>query len=414
MKIAVIGSGISGLTAAYLLSRRYEVTVFESDARLGGHTHTHDMTVDDGNFAVDSGFIVYNERNYPNFVRLLEELQVPTQPSSMSFSVQNARSGVEYNGTSLNTLFAQRRNLFRPAFHRMIRDILRFNRAGRAFAEHPDAALTFGAFLDRGGYSRELREDYIIPMGAAIWSADPKTLLEFPAQFFLRFFNHHGMLSVDDRPPWRVIRGGSREYVKCLIQPFCERIRLSTPVERIRRGADHVQVATPGGEERFDHCVVAVHSDQALRLLADANDVEKQVLGAIPYQRNLTLLHTDTQVMPRSSRAWASWNYHLPLQAKAAAGVTYYMNMLQSLRSQSRFFVTLNRSEAVTPAKILKQMEYHHPVYTTAAVAAQARWREISGVRRTHFCGAYWGYGFHEDGVKSALRVCEALGVPWP
>jgi len=404
VKLAIIGTGISGLVAAHRLWRDRDVTVFEAADWIGGHTHT----VDVGRHAVDTGFIVYNDRTYPNFVRLLDELGVATQPSTMSFSVKCERTGLEYNPTTLNSLFAQRRNLMRPSFYGLVREILRFNREAPALLDDPNAPATLGEYLERGRYSRAFIEQYLVPMGAAIWSTDPGRFRSFPARFFVQFFANHGMLTVDDRPQWRVVTGGSRRYVDALIRPFADRIRTRTPVVAVTRMPDGVEVTPRGGPaERFDQVVFATHSDTALRLLTDAGDAERDILGALPYQSNDVVLHTDARVLP-CKRAWGAWNYHV-LEDESRVTVTYHMNLLQSLRSPCPFLVTLNRTEAIDPALVLARFTYDHPLYTPAGVAAQARWEEISGRNRTHFCGAYWGYGFHEDGVKSGLRVSAAL-----
>jgi uncharacterized protein len=408
MRIAVIGSGISGMVAGYHLSRTHDITIFESGSHIGGHTHTVDAQYGGRDYAIDTGFIVYNDWTYPNFVALLAELQVPWQPSQMSFSVRCEKSGLEYNGTSLNSLFAQRRNFARPSFLRMVADILRFNRRAPALLHSGSAAESLGEYLEREGYSPYFIEHYIIPMGAAIWSSRPVDMLSFPARFFVEFFANHGFLSVDDRPTWRVIRGGSREYVKRLTAPYAKRIRLNTPVASLARQERRVMLRLKNGSvEQFDQVILACHSDQALRLLSDPSAAEREILGAIPYQENEALLHTDSRLMPRRRLAWAAWNYHLPIEPYGRVTVTYNMNTLQGLRAPAQFLLTLNRSEAVDPSQVLGRFLYHHPVYTAAAVRAQQRRREISGVRGTHYCGAYWGYGFHEDGVNSALAAVE-------
>jgi predicted NAD/FAD-binding protein len=392
MRIAVIGSGISGMVAAHHLSREHEVTVYESGAHVGGHTHTVDVEHQGRCYAVDTGFIVYNDWTYPNFVRLLNELEVPWQPSAMSFSVRCEKTALEYNGTTLNSLFAQRRNLLRPSFLRMVADIVRFNRRAPALLESAPT-LTLGEYLDGEGYSRYFVEHYIIPMGAAIWSSRPVDMLSFPVRFFVEFFANHGFLSVNDRPTWRVVRGGSREYVKRLTAAYATRIQPHQVVLRLKDGT----------LEHFDQVFIACHSDQALKLLSDPSCEEREILGAIPYQANEALLHTDTRLMPRSARAWAAWNYHLPIEQYQRVTVTYNMNILQSLDAPANFLLTLNRSHAVDPRKVLGTYTYQHPVYDSGAVAAQQRRHEINGKRRTYYCGAYWGYGFHEDGVVSAL-----------
>ncbi len=412
MRIAVAGAGVSGLVAAWLLSKEHEVTVFEAQDRIGGHTNTVDVDASDGRHAVDTGFIVFNDRTYPNFLKLLARLGVASQESDMSFSVQCARTGLEYNGTSLGTLFAQRRNVVRPSFLRMIRDILRFNReAPRLLAGGGDDALTLGAYLDEGRYSREFVERYIVPMGAAIWSSDPASMGAFPARHFVRFFANHGMLTVDDRPVWRVVRGGSRRYVEAITASLGRRIRTSAPVAKIKREADSVEVTVAGsGTEKFDHVIVAAHGDQALAMLSDPSPAEREVLGAMRYRRNDAVLHTDEAMLPSRPRARASWNYHLPRDPGGAATVTYDMNRLQRLGAANRYCVTLNRTPEIDAARVIRRIGYEHPVFTTASVAAQGRRDEVNGVRRTWFCGAYWGFGFHEDGVVSALAVTRRFG----
>jgi predicted NAD/FAD-binding protein len=408
MRIAVIGSGISGMVAAYRLCRDHEITVFESGSYVGGHTHTVDVLAEGRPYAVDTGFIVHNDWTYPNFIALLEELGVPWQPSDMSFSVSCERSGLEYNGTSLNSLFAQRLNLIRPSFLRMVADILRFGtRAPELLAPHA-AAITLGDYLRAQGYSRYFIENYIIPMGAAVWSSRPADMLEFPARFLVEFFANHGFLSVNNRPTWRVIQGGSREYVKMLTAPYASRIRLNTPVASLQRQAHEVSVRLKNGAvEHFDQVFIACHSDQALALLSDASPAEREILGAISYQENEALLHTDTRLMPRKRLAWAAWNYHIPQHPVDRVAVTYNMNILQSLQAPVQFMVSLNRADQIDPAKVLGSYTYHHPVFTAAAVAAQKRRHEINGAQRTYYCGAYWSYGFHEDGVKSAQASLE-------
>lgn len=409
MRIAIIGSGISGMVAAHHLWHDHEITVFEANDYLGGHTNTVEVRQADRDYAVDTGFIVFNDRTYPNFERLLSELNVSWQPTEMSFSVKCERTGLEYNGSSLNRLFAQRRNLFRPSFLRMLRDVFRFNREAPALLDDAAARETLGDYVAARGYSKEFVDHYLVPMGAAIWSTDPQRFREFPARTFIRFFSNHGLLTVNDRPQWRVVQGGSARYVERLTHPFRDRIRPGCPVASVRRTPDHVLVQPEDGPmERFDEVVFATHSDQALRLLADPTPAEREILGALRYQRNEVVLHTDARLLPRR-RAWASWNYHVPRDPQEGVAVTYHMNILQSLRSPEPFLVTLNRSDRIDPDRILRRLVYDHPVYTLDAIAAQERWAEISGVGRTHFCGAYWGYGFHEDGVKSGLRVCDSL-----
>ncbi|TLM65752.1 MAG: FAD-dependent oxidoreductase [Deltaproteobacteria bacterium] len=411
MKLAIVGGGISGLVAAHLLCAEHDITLFEANDSLGGHTNTIDVPLAGATWAVDTGFIVFNERTYPNFIRLLDRLQVASQPSVMSFSVSSERSGLEYCATNLDTLFAQRRNLANPAFWRMLREIFRFNRESRTLYESGDMELTLGAYLAAGGYSRLFIDEFLVPMGSAIWSADPQRFMAFPAVAFVRFFVNHGILNVIDQPRWRVIRGGSRQYLAPLIRPFRERVRTSSPVERVRRCSDRVEVTVRGREaEPFDQVVLACHSDQALAMLADPSPAERELLGAIPYQRNDTVLHTDATLLPKLAKARASWNCRIPREAQAGVFLTYWMNRLQSLQAPAEFCVTLNSPTAIAPASVIRRLVYHHPVYSPAAFAAQRRREEISGVNRTWYCGAYWGYGFHEDGVNSALAVCRRFG----
>ncbi len=412
MKIAIVGTGISGLVCAHHLHRLHELTLFERNDHVGGHTRTVEVPAPDGGRrAVDTGFIVFNDWTYPNFIRLLDELGVPSQPSSMSFSVHCERTGLEYNGTSLNTLFAQRRNLLRPRFWRMLRDILRFNRQAPSLLEQPDTGLTLGDYLRTHRYGREFRDYYLVPMGAAIWSAAPSTIENFPALFFIRFFHNHGMLSVDQRPQWRVVRGGSSRYLEPLLRPFADRLRLGLGVDQIVRTEAGVTLWAGGQSHSFDAVVLACHSDQALAMLAAPTAAEQAVLAAIPYQPNDILLHTDTRLLPDRQLAWASWNYRIPAAASQRVVLSYDMNILQSLPTKPTYVVTLNAKTAVDPAQVLFSTVYEHPQYTLDSVAAQARWGELSGVGHTYYCGAYWRNGFHEDGVVSALRVCQQLGV---
>lgn len=410
-RIAVIGTGISGMVAAHVLNDKHDITVFEAGDRIGGHTHTVPVDGPSGTTWVDTGFIVFNDWTYPNFVRLLERLGVRSQPSEMSFSVSCARSGLEYNGGSLRKLLVRKRNALSPGFWMMLRDIFRFNRQASALLEDGRGELPLGEYLEQEGYSRAFIDWHIVPLGAAVWSTSAERMLEFPARFFVRFFRNHGFLSIDDRPTWRVIAGGSRRYAEALTASYRDRIRLGSPVERIERQADHVKVSVAGGPtERFDHVVIASHSDQALGMLADPSEQEREILGAIRYQPNRTVLHTDTSIMPRRRAAWASWNYHIPRVPGDGVSVTYWMNSLQSLDAPEEYLVSLNPTEPIDANKVIRELEYDHPLFTLEAAAAQQRHHEISGVRRTHYCGAYWRYGFHEDGVVSALRATDPFG----
>jgi len=403
MRIAVVGAGVAGLHAAWRLSREHEVTVYEANDYLGGHTHTVDVERHGRTWAVDTGFIVFNDWTYPNFIAMLRELGVEWQPSNMSFSLRCERTGLEYNGTSLNSLFAQRRNALRPSFLRMIADILRFNKRCRELLATDDDTLTLGSYLARGGYSRQFIEHYILPMGRAIWSAEATAMLDFPARFFVDFFDRHGFLSIDDRPVWQTVRGGSREYVRALERAMRAKVHLSTPVAGIRRTAQDVRVRTARGDvEAFDHVFLACHSGEALALLEQPSIAEREVLEAFPYARNEAILHTDTSLLPRRPLARAAWNYHLLRNPQEPVALTYDMNVLQSLDAPERFLVTLNHRDAIDPRTILGHWDYDHPVYLPEGVAAQRRHRELNGAQRTYFCGAYWRFGFHEDGVVSA------------
>ncbi len=407
MKIAVVGTGIAGMVAAHLLSEENELVVYEANDYVGGHTHTIDVVGDGFSCAVDTGFIVFNERTYPNFVTLMKRLGVAWKPSNMSFSVQCEESGLEYSPSTLRSLFAQRRNLVKPSFYRMLWDVFRFKRESRELLHSDDSSLTLRDYLRGRGYSRPFVQHFIIPMGEAIWSADPARFDEFPAVYFVKFFNNHGILNLRDQPRWLVIRGGSRSYVEPMTRPYRDSIRLGCPVERIRRFPDRVEVTSrEGGVERFDRVVVAAHSDQALAMLEDPSDAEQRVLEAFPYQENLATLHTDTSVLPLRRAAWASWNYHIPRTGLGRVSVTYNMNMLQGLDCADTFCVSLNSTRPIAPDRIIADMVYHHPVYTPRGFAAQEGREAVNGVNRTYFCGAYWGYGFHEDGVNSALQVC--------
>lgn len=413
MRIAIIGTGISGLVAAHRLRRRHEVTLFEANDYIGGHTNTVDVELDGERHAIDTGFIVFNDWTYPNFIRLLDELGVASQPTEMSFSVRDERTGLEYNGHSLSTLFAQRRNLLRPSFYRLIADIVRFNRHAERLAAESGGETTVGEFLRRHRFSSTFAEHYLLPMGAAIWSCPTGTFAQFPIRFIVEFYRHHGLLSIKRRPTWRVIVGGSRSYVEAITAGFRDRIRLRTPVDSVRRFADRVEVLPRGGAaERFDHVIFACHSDQALRLLEpDATPVERELLGAFPYSRNLAVLHTDASLLPKRRRAWASWNYRVTEgeYGTTPASVTYDMNILQGIRSRHTFCLTLNDESRIAPDRVLRRFEYHHPIFTTRRAAAQARHGELTNANRSSFCGAYWRNGFHEDGVVSALAVVESL-----
>lgn len=416
MRVAVVGAGSAGLACAHRLRPDHDVRIFEAAGRPGGHTHTRPVTVDGTTFPVDSGFIVCNDRTYPNFLGLLDELGVAVRPTTMSFSVTARDRDFEYHADSLNGLFAQRRNAVDPRFLRMVAEYVRFNRVAHRFLASGDETTSLRALLRDEGFSTWFQERLIVPQASAVWSADPDALWEFPAVFLLRFFQNHGMLSLRDRPQWMTVVGGSRAYVDALLRPFGDRLSLDAPVVGVARHPDHVELRTADGAvERFDQVVLACHSDQALALLQDATLDELSVLGAIPYQENVATLHTDTSIMPRRRAAWSSWNAHLLDRPKDRPTVTYDMNRLQGFDTPTRLLVTLNLDEAIDPEQVLERMVYHHPVFTSPGMAAQRRWDEISGVRgRTHYAGAYWRWGFHEDGVWSGLRVAAALGSRLP
>lgn len=410
MKIAIIGTGIAGNVLAHRLHPQHEITVFEANAYVGGHSNTVEMETADGPVHLDTGFMVFNDRTYPNFQGLMDQLNIAYRPSEMSFSVQCQQSGLEYNGSSLNGLFAQRSNLLRPAFYRMIRDILRFNREAMKFLDQDGSDESLADFLARGRYGSLFVQQYLIPMGAAIWSAEPDMMERMPARFFIRFFHNHGLLSLENRPQWKVIEGGSQAYVTRLVAAHRHRIRLSSPVETVIRQPEQVLIKTAGTEaEAFDHVFIACHSDQALGMLDVPTELERQVLGAIPYQSNEVILHGDASMMPGRRAAWASWNYHIPAGTHGRASLTYHLNRLHSLPGKQQFFVTLNSGHRIRPETIIQKYDYSHPVFTRDSVEAQARQDELNGLNRTYYCGAYWRNGFHEDGVVSALAALESF-----
>ncbi|MFC4863088.1 NAD(P)/FAD-dependent oxidoreductase [Pseudomonas sp. MAHUQ-62] len=412
MRIAIIGTGISGLTCAHLLSRRHEVTVFEASDWIGGHTHTVDVQWQDRSYSVDTGFIVFNDWTYPNFIRLLQQLRVASRPTEMSFSVHDPASDLEYNGRDLASLFVQRRNLLSPAFWKMLHDILRFNREapGCVHERRVTSQTPLGEYLRIRGYGHRFIEHYIIPMGSAIWSMSRTQMLDFPLQFFVRFFHNHGLLSISERPQWRVIEGGSRSYIEPLCARFRTRLRVSCPVKRVGRDVDGVRLLSAVGWERFDKVVFACHSDQALSLLETPTQYERKVLGALTYACNEVVLHTDESLLPQRRKAWASWNYRLGGPPDSPATLTYNMNILQGLDAPVTFCVSLNQGAAVDPSQVLARFEYAHPQYTQAAITAQACQQNLQGHQHSYYCGAYWGSGFHEDGVVSALKVAAHFG----
>ncbi len=407
-KIAVIGSGIAGLTAAHYLSSQYRVHLFEANDYIGGHTHTVDVTVNGVPCAVDTGFIVFNDRTYPNFMRLLDELTVPFQKTEMSFSVRNDAIDLEYNGHTLDTLFAQRKNLVSPSFLRMLMDIVRFNRQVKKAAADP-AWQTLGEYLDARRFGSLFRDNYLFPMVAAIWSMGLDDIRQFPLTFFVRFFDNHGLLNLVDRPQWYTITGGSRSYIPKITARFADRIHLSSPVKKLTREPGGIRVATDTDEQLFDHVILACHADQALKMLDTPTDAETRILENLPFIDNQVVLHTDTRILPRTPGAWASWNYNVFADHTARTTLTYNMNILQQLDLPDTCLVTLNQE--IDAHNVLQQFTYAHPTFSPSTITAQQQWDRISGPGGLHFCGAYWFNGFHEDGVKSALRVCETLGV---
>tara|TARA_A100001015_G_C15034042_1_gene734928 strand:- start:719 stop:2041 length:1323 start_codon:yes stop_codon:yes gene_type:complete len=413
MKIAIIGSGISGLTSAYLLSRKHDITLFEKNNYIGGHTHTHELEFNGHTHFVDSGFIVYNERTYPNFIKILEQLNVDRQITRMGFSVKSKKKNLEYAGHSLNGLFAQRSNLLKPSYLNMLRSMLKFNKESRRDLDSIKPSLTLGEYLENNHYPDSFIENFIIPIGAAVWSTIPNLMMEMPAIFFIRFFENHGMLQIIDRPKWWVIKNGSKSYVEKIINNFKDKIRLSTPVKNVKRIDGKIIIASGDGkivEEEFDSVVFATHSNQSLKLLDEPSSLEKEILSAIPYQNNNALLHYDDSILPKRKNAWSSWNYTLDRDDDKPVSLTYNMNILQGLDSSRTYCVSLNSDDLIDKSKIIKKLNYDHPLFTLEGVEAQKRKDQISGVNNTYYCGAYWRNGFHEDGVVSALDVCKSFG----
>ncbi len=415
MRVAIIGSGISGLSCAWKLAARAEVHLYEAGPTLGGHTATVDVELAGKRWAIDTGFIVYNDRTYPRFLALLAELGLESQPTEMSFSVRNQRSGLEYNGHSLTSLFAQRSNLLKPSFYRFLAEIVRFNRCGKQWLEHQQDQGTLDDFLRLHGFSAFFAQHYILPMGAAIWSTSLAEMRRVPLAQFLHFFNHHGLLDLAQRPQWFVIPGGSREYIRRLMQLIGEKIAvyLDTPVTRVLRDEAGVTLESARGSERYDQVIFACHSDQALQLLGDASGAEAAMLAGIPYRANEVVLHTDISMLPKARAAWASWNYRLEdTQAGdelLGASVTYNMNILQGIKAPHTFCVSLNPTQPIDPAKVLRRFEYHHPQFGPDCLHAQQQRLLLNGSNRSWFCGA-WSYnGFHEDGIRSALDVIAAM-----
>jgi predicted NAD/FAD-binding protein len=412
MKIAIIGAGISGLTAAYYLNQHHQVSVFEAADKIGGHTATVDVDHNGQQLAIDTGFIVFNDWTYPNFIELMDELGVDSQPTEMSFSVRCDNTGIEYGGNNLNTMFAQRRNIFRPTFHKMIKDILRFNREAIRDLEAGSISetITLSEYLKANHYGEAFIYRYILPMGCAIWSASTEKMVDFPLLFFVRFFKNHGLLSVNNRPQWRVIKGGSRSYLDPLTKDFRDSIFTNSNIKRVRRLGDSVELVMADGEALvYDHVIFACHSDQALALLSDATLTESKALSAIPYQKNDVVLHTDETLLPRRRVAWSSWNYRLFDRFQARVVLTYNMNILQGIQSDTTYCVTLNATQAIDESKIIRQFSYSHPVFSLDSVVAAGKIETINGSNNTWFAGAYLGNGFHEDGVVSGRQVATLI-----
>jgi len=411
-RIAVIGAGISGMAAAYLLSRKHEVSLFEREPRLGGHTHTHQIETSCGVLPIDTGFIVHNNRTYPNLVRLFRKLGIQRQPSDMSFGVSCRETGFEYSTRGVRGFLGS--NLLRLRQYRLFSQILRFNRAAQALIHNPaNIDLTLGEYLRANGFQGDFSHYYLNPIAAAVWSTSLEEIEQFPAFTLFRFLDNHGLLGITTQAQWYVLKGGSSVYIEPLTAPYQQRIRLGARIEGVSRNARGVQIALEGRQpEQFDEVVFACHAPQAIQLLKDASPLERSVMGNFRTSRNRSVLHTDSRLLPRRPEARASWNYHLGTSRRSAT-LTYHMNRLQGLPTREDYCVTLNDTGALDPLRVLRDMAYFHPLYTADAVRAQSRWSEISGRQHTHFCGAYWFYGFHEDGLNSAIRVAEKLGASW-
>ena len=410
LKIAIIGSGISGLTSAYILNKKHDITIYEKNDYIGGHTHTHKIPENNTTFNVDSGFIVYNENTYPNFIRLLDLLNVERQHSNMGFSVKTSYKDFEYSGNSIGSIFAKKSNMFNPYFLNMLKSILRFNKVSIKDLDKIDASTSLIEYLKSKRFSSYFIKYYIVPMAAAIWSTSPKMILKMPALFFIKFFNNHGLLQVKNRPQWWVIKNGSKQYVKKIINQFNGTINLNTPVIKVSRNENQVIIKTKTNSDVFDAVIFATHSDQSLRLLQDYSDDEKNILSKIKYQKNTALIHTDTSILPKRKNAWSSWNYLLN-EDDDTVTLTYNMNILQSLNASKTYCVTINDCDLIDKDKIIKKINYEHPLFTKDTIESQNNKNLINGVNNTYFCGAYWGNGFHEDGVNSALDVCKHFGM---
>ena len=404
MKIAIVGSGISGNSLAYTLSKEHDITLFEKNNRLGGHSHTHEIISQGKKINVDTGFIVFNKKTYPLFTKLLDELNVHYEKSDMSFSVFSKDRNFEYNGTTLNTLFSQRKNIFNYKFIKMIYEIIKFNKVALTLLS-AKTEISLETFLRQNNFSDYFCKNYILPMGSAIWSSNINSMLKFPAVFFVKFFNNHGMLNINDRPQWLTVTNGSKEYVEKLTASIKKNIRLNCPVKAVKRNKDSVEVKSSDGTEIFDYIFFACHSDEALKLISDLSTQEKEVLSSIPYSKNEVTLHTDESIMPNNKLTWAAWNYNIDSTNDMPIALTYNMNILQNLKTQQTILVTLNDNGNINPEKVLKKINYDHPLFSLKSVEAQKNYGIISGVNRTGYAGAYWGNGFHEDGISSAYNA---------
>lgn len=402
MKVAVIGSGISGNTLAYLLNKNHDVTLYEKEKRIGGHSHTHSIVINNRKINVDTGFIVFNKKTYPLFTSLLDNLGVKYENSNMSFSVFSKKNNFEYNGTSLNSLFSQRKNILNFKFIRMIFEILRFNKEA---IKLKSKTILLNQYLKKNNYSEYFCDNYILPMGAAIWSSDIKTILNFPAHFFISFFKNHGMLSINDRPQWLTIKGGSQEYVKKLTSYFENKIRLNSKIKSVVRNKDYIEIEDNQSKEKYDYVFFACHSNEVLEILEKPTTNEVEILKALPYQQNNVILHTDSTVMPKNKLSWAAWNYNIDSQKESPVTLTYNMNILQNIKSKDDLLVTLNPKNPIPKEKIIKKLKYGHPKFSKESIFAQKNNKKISGKNRSFYAGAYWGKGFHEDGVKSAYEA---------
>ena len=404
MKIAIVGSGISGNSLAYTLSKEHDITLFEKNNRLGGHSHTHEIISQGKKINVDTGFIVFNKKTYPLFTKLLDELNVHYEKSDMSFSVFSKDRNFEYNGTTLNTLFSQRKNIFNYKFIKMIYEIIKFNKVALTLLS-AKTEISLETFLRQNNFSDYFCKNYILPMGSAIWSSNINSMLKFPAVFFVKFFNNHGMLNINDRPQWLTVTNGSKEYVEKLTASIKKNIRLNCPVRAVKRNKDSVEITSSDGNEIFDYIFFACHSDEALKLIIDPSTQEKEVLSSIPYSKNEVTLHTDESIMPNKKLTWAAWNYNIDSTNDMPIALTYNMNILQNLKTQQTILVTLNDNGNINPEKVLKKINYDHPLFSLKSVEAQKNYGIISGVNRTGYAGAYWGNGFHEDGISSAYNA---------